>query len=320
MDFRTNKSIDNLPLVTIGVLSYNYSQYIEDALNSLLAQTYPFIELIIVDDCSTEDTTCPKIASWIYRNNIHCRFIKNKKNLGITKVSNMLVQMAKGKYISLFATDDIMLPEKIERQVRILEDAGEHYGMCYANVETMDEQGNRTGLYNPEMKTYEGDVLFQYVTGNLPFSTPSSLIRKRVYDKIGLYDERVLIEDYNFWLRLMACYKVKYSEYPCLVYRIKKFSAVHNELMQNNRQRYYRDRILSNEQAMKYIKDARVRRELRRKIEQYLKMIALHNNDLFRVMFFYLLKSGYLCIPLKILGRKQFSIFRKRISSIFMTV
>src|SRR3982751_3665251 len=137
-DFRTKKAYDQ-PLVTIGVLCYNYSRYIEAALSSLLEQTYPFIELIIVDDCSTE-LSVPAIKNWIADNNIHCTFIQNKKNLGITKVSNMLVKKAKGKYISLFATDDIMLPEKIAKQVKILEETGEEYGMCYANVETMDEE------------------------------------------------------------------------------------------------------------------------------------------------------------------------------------
>src|SRR6476469_2566780 len=112
MDFRTQKSYAQ-PLVTIGVLSYNYSCYVEDALNSLLKQTYPFIELIIVDDCSTELATPGKIKNWIADNNIHCTFIQNRKNLGITEVSNMLVKRAKGRYIDLFATDDIMLPEKI---------------------------------------------------------------------------------------------------------------------------------------------------------------------------------------------------------------
>src|SRR3954447_17643513 len=97
IDFRKRKHTDNNPLVTIGVLSYNYSLYIEDALNSLLTQTYPLIELIIIDDCSTEKFTCEIIENWIKVNNIQCTFIRNPKNLGITKVSNMLVQKAKGK-------------------------------------------------------------------------------------------------------------------------------------------------------------------------------------------------------------------------------
>jgi glycosyltransferase involved in cell wall biosynthesis len=312
-DFRTGKSFNDLPLVTIGVLSYNYSQYIEAALNSLLTQTYPFIELIIVDDCSTELSVPETIKNWIADNNIHCTFIQNKKNLGITKVSNILVKKAKGKYLSLFATDDIMLPKKIERQVKILEEAGEEYGMCYANVETMNEAGERTGLYNPDMNTFEGNVLYSYVSGNLPFATPSCLIRKSVYNRTGLYDERVLIEDYNFWLRLMACYKVKYCDYPCLVYRIKNYWGVHDELMKNNRERYYRDRILSNQQALKFVQDKKVKLHLKLKIEQYLKTLAVHNSHSFKHTLLFLLRNGYLYLSFRLFWFKQFSNFRKRL-------
>ncbi len=312
-DFRTGTSFNDFPLVTIGILSYNYSQYIEDALNSLLMQTYPFIELIIIDDCSTESLTPKKIESWISANNIRCAFIQNKKNHGITKVSNMLVQRAKGKYISLFATDDIMLPEKIERQVKILEEAGEEYGMCYANAITMDEEGKNTGLCNPGMEIFEGDVLRPYVFGNLPFATPSSLIRRSVYDKVGLYDERVLIEDYNFWLRLMACYKVKYCDYPCLVYRIKQYSSIHNQINANNRERYCRDRILSNQQALRFIRDAEVRRQLKRKIVQYLKTLSAHNASSLNEILLFLLRKGYLYLCMKIFFARVFSIVRRKV-------
>ena len=312
-DFRTGKNFNDFPLVTIGVLSYNYSQYIDDALNSLLTQTFPFIELIIIDDCSTESLTCDKIKSWISANNIQCTFIQNKANLGITRVSNVLVRMAKGKYLDLFATDDIMLPEKIERQVKILEEAGEEYGMCYANAATMDEEGKNTGVCNPGMQIFEGDVLRSYVFGNLPFVTPSSLIRRSVYDKGGLYDERVLIEDYNFWLRLMACYKVKYCDYPCLVYRIKQYSSIHNQINASNRERYCRDRILSNQQALKFIKDAEVRRQLKWKIAQYLKTLSAYNANSLNEILLFLLRKGYLYLCMKIFLIRLFSRVRGKV-------
>ncbi len=264
MDFRTGKFFNALPLVTIGVLSYNYSQYIEDALNSLLTQTYPFIELIIIDDCSTESSTSEKIKSWISVNNIQCTFIQNKKNLGITKVSNMLIERAKGKYISLFATDDIMLPEKIERQVKILEEAGEEYGMCYANAATMDEEGENTGLCNPGMQIFEGNVLRPYVFGNF-------------------------------------------------VYRIKQYSSIHNQINASNRERYCRDRILSNQQALKFIKDAEVRRQLKWKIAQYLKTLSAYNANSLNEILLFLLRKGYLYLCMKIFLIRLFSRVRGKV-------
>ena len=92
-----NKFVNQQPLVTIGVLSYNYSRYVIAALNSLLAQTYSNIEIIIIDDKSVENTP-DLIDQWIKENNVSCMFIKNTENIGITRVSNKIVGLSKGKY------------------------------------------------------------------------------------------------------------------------------------------------------------------------------------------------------------------------------
>jgi glycosyltransferase involved in cell wall biosynthesis len=302
MDFRTKKTYTDIPLVTIGVLSYNYSQYIDAALNSLLLQTYPNIELIIVDDKSEEDSAA-KISRWIKDNDLKCTFIQNEKNQGITKVSNLIVSKAKGKYLSLFATDDIMLPEKIERQVNILEEAGEEYGLCYANTQTMDEDGVMTGYFvSPEKFVInEGDILERYVFGKVPFATPSTLIRRSVYDKIGLYEERILIEDYNLWLRLFACFKVKYCDYPCLIYRVKKESGIWNRWGANKNERYFHDRIISNHDALKFIDNEKVRKFLESKISQYLKSLAYNKSRYTKKLIKLLVQNGYYKIPAKVL-------------------
>lgn len=299
VDFRSGRMVEGLPLVTIGVLSYNYSRYIREALDSLLRQTYPNIELIIVDDCSTEEATRPIIRQWISNNKIHCTYIENGTNLGITAVSNMIVRRASGKYLDLFATDDIMLPEKIERQVQLLESAGEDYGMCYANALKMDDDGVMQGEYQPGMQVYEGDVLADYVYRRLIFVTPSALIRRSVYAKAGMYDERVIFEDYNFWLRLMACFKVKYCDYPCLIYREKSASPVYDLVRNNNQERYFRDRVLSNLQALDYIRVKTIRQHLIKKTEQYLKSLAVHNAGSLDELLPFLLRNGSVYLALK---------------------
>jgi len=302
MDFRTGKTSDTVPLVTVGILSYNYSAYVIGALNSVLAQTYPFIELIIVDDKSAENTPAI-IDQWIADNNIHCTFIKNEKNIGITPVSNKIISLAKGKYISLFAIDDLMLPQKLELQVKTLEEAGDDYGVCLANANTMDEEGNPTGPYiaKDDFKIIEGDVLSPYVFRELKFCTPSSLIRTAIYAKTGPYDPRVLYEDYNFWLRAFAVAKVKYCDYPGLVYRVKKTSPIIEAWKVNNNERYYRDRILSNHQALGYIKEPKVRTQLKKKISQYLKALATNKSRYLNEMVFFLVKNGYWNIPKRVL-------------------
>jgi glycosyltransferase involved in cell wall biosynthesis len=301
MDFRSGKVNSDLPLVTIGVLSYNYAQYIIDALNSLLQQTYLNIELIIVDDASSDNSRV-LIEEWIRQNNIHCTYIMNEENLGITKVSNIIVNKAKGKYLSLFATDDLMLPEKIARQVEILEQAGEEYGMCYSNVDTMDEEGKSLGPFiKSSFNKLEGDVLEAYVFNQLSFATPSALIRKSVYERVGLYEERILIEDYNFWLRVFACYKVNCCDYPCLAYRVKKESQIWDKWAANKNERYYHDRIISNFDALKFITNDKVKKQLQSKISQYLKTLSANQSNYTKPLITVLLKNGYYKIPAKVL-------------------
>jgi glycosyltransferase involved in cell wall biosynthesis len=285
--------------------------YIEAALDSVLAQTYQHIELIIIDDCSSD--SCPQIIEqWIKKNKLHCTYIQHEKNLGITKTSNEFVKLAKGKYLCLFATDDIMLPKKIERQTAVLEAAGEEYGMCYANVQLMDEAGNDIGIYDKENRSIEGDALEAFVFGDLQFATPSALIRMSVYAQSGLYDERVLLEDYNFWLRVLSLFKIKYCDYPCLIYRIKQQSAIYSAWTENNKERYYYDRVLSNFQALSYTKNEKVKKHLKQKITQYLKALSAADSVLFADLFKYLLKKGYYKLPYKtIVKRKALNLFAK---------
>ncbi len=301
MDFRTGFTSDKLPLVTVCMSSYNYAKYIEAALNSLLAQTYPFIELIIIDDCSS-DHSVSIINKWVLRNTVKCNFIVHKKNKGITRTLNGMVRLSSGKYVVLFASDDIMLPACIENQVKVLESCGEEYGMCYSIAATMDEENNFTGYYNEGQPHYEGDVLEYFVHGWLGFVTPATMVKRSVYSITGLYDERLLIEDYDFWLRLFTYFKAKFCDYPGIIYRRKKESAVFDEWWKNNNERYYNDRIYSNAGALTFIKgQKKLKKHLSNKINQYLKALEANRSPYVPRLLIYLIKRGYFRIPLKVL-------------------
>ena len=294
MDFRSGIKVEKYPLVTIGLLSYNYSKYLLDALDSLLTQTYQNIELIIIDDYST-DNSSDLINKWIHQNKIHCTFIQNEINLGITRVSNIIVEKSSGKYICLFASDDIMLSDRITRQVAILEESTEDFGICYCYPHTMDETGK---IFPRNWKEgdggfLEGDILEQYVYRHFGFITPGTIVRRNVYDVIGFYDERVLIEDYNFFIRVVAKFKVIFCSYPCLIYRVKeKKSEIFKEWSKNNYERYFYDRIISNIEALKYIEPEHLRKYLKKKIGQYVKCLAVYNSALFLKTIFFLFTRG----------------------------
>jgi len=293
----SNISTINSPLVTIGVSSFNYSRFIDNSLNSLLTQTYKNTEIIIIDDCSSDD--CPqKIEAWIKRNNITCTYIRHEKNQGITKTTNEIVRLAKGKYITFLATDDMMMPDRVEKQVNQLEEAGEEYGLSYSDVELIDEDDNVLGsdFYRPEAARrviIEGDALKEYAEAQFRFTTPSMMVRKSVYDKVGLYNEKVMIEDYDFFIRLFAVYKVKYCTSQTIKYRVKKFSGIHTQMTGNTSELYCRDRIYSNHAALPFIKDEKIKQYLKGKINFYLQTMATSGSKYFYKMFLYLLLRGY---------------------------
>ncbi|WP_278009104.1 glycosyltransferase family 2 protein [Flavobacterium gyeonganense] len=107
--------MQNLPLVSIICLCYNHEQFVVESLNSVLNQNYENIELIIADDCST-DNSKQVIQEWL-KNHAGVTFVSNETNLGNTKTFNKVLQLAKGDYIIDLATDDILLTDCVEKQI-----------------------------------------------------------------------------------------------------------------------------------------------------------------------------------------------------------
>src|SRR6056297_934697 len=120
--------IDN-PLVSVIIPSYNHAQYIESAIESVLAQTYPNIELIIVDDGSS-DNSHEVIRK--YEEHPQISIILNKKNKGQSAVINQALATSSGKYIAILPSDDWFLPEKIALQVAKMEACDQEVGVVYA--------------------------------------------------------------------------------------------------------------------------------------------------------------------------------------------
>jgi hypothetical protein len=197
----------------------------------------------------------------------------------------------------------------VEKQVNLLENAGEAYGMCYANALTMDEYGNNLGGYcemSKENSFYEGSILKKFLKKEITFATPTMLLRTNVFEEVGLFDTRVLIEDFNFFLRLLAVYKVKYTTYPCIVYRRKVYtkSTIHELVKANNKELFFKDRIISNQQAIKFTRDKNIRRILKNNIRKALKNLAINNSKYYFKMLLFLICRFHFIVPLQSLAVK----------------
>lgn len=130
----------NEELVSIIMPSYNTAEYIADSINSVLSQTYTNWELIIVDDCSSDNTD--EIVSQFDDKRI--RYLQNDKNSGAAVSRNKALREAKGKWIAFLDSDDLWMPDKLEKQVRFMEENS--YAFSYTNYIEIDSAGNETGV------------------------------------------------------------------------------------------------------------------------------------------------------------------------------
>lgn len=237
------------PLVSIIIPAYNHSLYIENCLDSIINQTYDNIELIILNDGSTDDMD-QKIIN--YKNKFNNRFKRyeyiNKENEGICKTLNLGLNISKGKYIIPFASDDVMYSERVEKQIAFLEKHKES-GMVFANgyhlesdeyLDTNNIKGegllfsekmakyysnyksehSRELLYTGDLEDFKEDS-FKFMLDNIFLIHSSGVcIRRECYDKVGLYDENLSSEDLDMAIRIAKEYKYSFIKEPLVIHRI----------------------------------------------------------------------------------------------------
>lgn len=182
-------------LVSIIMPSYNTGKYIAETIKSVLAQSYKNWELIIVDDCSNDDTD-EVLKPFLSDDRI--RYLKNEKNSGAAFSRNRALKEAKGKWISFLDSDDLWLPNKLEKQLLFMKNNG--YFFSYTNYEEIDINSEQTGvrITGPRKITKIG--MFNYCW-------PGCLTVMYNVDKIGLIQIENIKKnnDYAMWLK--ACKK-----------------------------------------------------------------------------------------------------------------
>ena len=196
------------PLVTVICLCYNHEKFIEEAVNSILEQDYNNIEIIIADDFSKDSSR--EVIKKIAARHSSIRTILNEKNLGNCKAFNNALAIAKGKYIVDFATDDVMVSNRISKQVAAFERLGDEYAVVYSNVLDIDEQGKPIALHQKEDKELPSGDIYINILERYFISPPSMMMRKKVFDELGGYDESLAYEDFDFWVRSSRNYKYYY--------------------------------------------------------------------------------------------------------------
>ncbi|MBC3541263.1 glycosyltransferase family 2 protein [Rufibacter sediminis] len=193
------------PLVSIICLCYNHAAFLRAALDSVLAQTYPNLEVLVVDDLST-DASVAIITDYV-REHPQIRFIRHTQNQGNCASFNQALALSQGEFVIDFATDDVLHPERVTRQVAAFQQLPASYGVVYTDAELIDEQGVSLGFfYNRAVsgklspKPATGDV-FAEVLGRYFICPPTMMIRRQVLDELQGYDPALAYEDFDFWVR-----------------------------------------------------------------------------------------------------------------------
>lgn len=212
-------SAKDSPLVTVICLCYNHERFIEDCLRSVVKQTYPNLEIIVMDDSSTDNSwpMIQKLGKEDVFKGIIC--LQTKKNLGNTSAFNEALKHAKGKYIVDLSTDDIILPERIEKQVNYFEALPAHFGVIYSNADYIDEDGNFLfRKYSKSDVLPEGNIYRELIVRYF-IPSPTMMIKKVVFDELKGYDQTLAFEDFDFWIRSARKWHYGYQSNPLTLIR-----------------------------------------------------------------------------------------------------
>ncbi len=194
-------------LVTVICLCYNHAQFLIEAVDSVLAQDYSAIQIIVIDDASTDNSQ--KLLKEYYSDNSEVELVLHDKNQGNCKSFNEGLILAKGEYIIDFATDDVMLFNRIAEQIKCFESDTET-GVVYTNTEYIDDKGAFLTNHRAEGDLLPSGNVFSEVLMKHVYEPSSIMVRKSVFDELGGYDESLAYEDFDFVLRSSRLTKVAY--------------------------------------------------------------------------------------------------------------
>lgn len=189
----------NKKRVSVIIPTFNSGRYITEAIDSVLKQTYRNIEIIIIDDGSTDNTTA-LLAPYIQQRAI--RYF-HQNNAGLSAARNTGVSLAVGEYIALLDADDMWKTDKLYIQVEVLS-SKKDTGMVFTDFGTFDSKGT-VAVSKNHVKFRDGElVTFDKLFANNNFIYPSTvLIKKDVFEACGLFDQGLsAVEDYDMWLRI----------------------------------------------------------------------------------------------------------------------
>jgi glycosyltransferase involved in cell wall biosynthesis len=206
---------NSLPLVSVIMPVFNSAEYLDSAINSILNQTYENIELLIIDDGSS-DKSVEIINSF---DSLKIKFFQNEKNIGVSATRNRAIDLSKGKYLALMDSDDISPNYRIGKQVDFLEKNSD-YGLIGGHYERFSTYGffKKRKIYKQSLIQEENQVRLNFM-GSI--AAPTAMFRSVIVKENNLhFDINLKIaEDYDFWRRIGLYSKVTNIDEILIYYR-----------------------------------------------------------------------------------------------------
>lgn len=220
--------IKNSPYVSVIIPTYNRANLLSKSIQSVLNQTYTNFELIIVDDGSNDHTE-DAVKNF---EDERIRYIRHDKNKGLAGARNTGIRFSKGELLSFQDDDDEWLPNKLEKEIKVLKKSDSNVGVVYSGLCKID--GDKKTYWPEPMHTLrEGNLHNELIKGNFVHSL--TLIRRSCFEKVGLYDEDLrALEDWELYIRISAHYDFKFIDEALIITHLRADGLTKNLSLQLN--------------------------------------------------------------------------------------
>lgn len=208
-------------MISVIIPTYNCDKYICEALDSVLCQTCPDYEIIVIDDGSTDTTKA------IIESSYHSVRYFYVKNGGVAAARNYGISKARGELIAFLDADDRWLPEKLEKQAALFTQ-NDTLGMVFTENSFFSEQGILSKNVHKRERLMTGDIV-KNIFLNSYVVTSTVMVRKKVFDDVGPFEEGLTVaEDDNMWMRIAMKHGVELLDEKLIMYRITEGSLSRN--------------------------------------------------------------------------------------------
>ncbi|MDQ3893863.1 MAG: glycosyltransferase [Actinomycetota bacterium] len=205
--------------MSVLIPTFNYAHYLEECVRSVRRQTFTNVEIIVIDDCSTDNTHA--VVTALAEHDL--RYVRHETNRGPAVARNTGLRMARGRYVALIDADDLMTPENLSRKVAVLE---RHPGVAlvHSGAVPIDERGRAitpSGRHASKPGGFRLEDPFPGILYENPIIASAAVVRKDPLDRLGGFDPQLRrAEDWDLWVRLARSSRFAYIDEPLVRVRI----------------------------------------------------------------------------------------------------